>query len=597
MVAVVASEVGVLDGEPVDELARLWARCSVLSEENGHLWAEVTRLVGENERLRVKVGKLEELLEEARRAGKRQAAPFSRGKHAQNPGRPGRKPGDGYGRKAHRAAPETIDEEYEAPTAERCECGGEIELVDVVDQFQEELPVVAAIRRRFRVYRGRCRCCGRHHQGRHPYQTSDALGAAGSMLGPRAVALATQLNKELGLSPQKTAKALAQFGIKITPGGVVQAIARQARRLEATYGALVVAVRSSRAVAPDETSWRINACKRWLWAFVGDGVTVYAIGSRGYEDAERVLGENFDGVLERDGWGAYRGFVKARHQTCLNHLLKRCRELIDESVAGQARIPHTVRTLLKDALGLRDRYAWLLDGEQELCGAILAELQRKPLEGEVIDGEAIEEEPIDIPAGARAPLALPSAGATCAGEIIDEQPAGEPAQRHTEPGAARHDCQVAALPALAPLAASEPGPPDALQAARGLAAERAKLEDRLQRLLKGNPTHEPNRKLLAHLQRERDHVFTFLKFPGVQATNWRAEQAIRPAVVNRKNWGGNKTPQGAHTQTVTMSVIRSARQQQLDPIELMAQAQRQRSPTVSSELKLPTARSDPALAA
>jgi transposase len=34
----------------------------------------------------------------------------------------------------------------------------------------------------------------------------------------------------------------------------------------------------------------------------------------------------------------------------------------------------------------------------------------------------------------------------------------------------------------------------------------------------------------------------------VQATNWRAEQALRPAVTNRKHWGGNKTWQGAHTQ-------------------------------------------------
>jgi hypothetical protein len=40
-------------------------------------------------------------------------------------------------------------------------------------------------------------------------QTSNALGAAASMLGARAVALATQLNKELGLSPQKTSRALA----------------------------------------------------------------------------------------------------------------------------------------------------------------------------------------------------------------------------------------------------------------------------------------------------------------------------------------------------------------------------------------------------
>ena len=33
----------------------------------------------------------------------------------------------------------------------------------------------------------------------------------------------------------------------------------------------------------------------------------------------------------------------------------------------------------------------------------------------------------------------------------------------------------------------------------------------------------------------------------VQATNWPAEQAIRPAVVNRKVWGGNRTEAGARS--------------------------------------------------
>jgi len=144
------------------------------------------------------------------------------------------------------------------------------------------------------------------------------------MLGPRAVALATEFNKELGLSPQKTAKALARFGIGITAGGIVGAVARQARRLEPTYEALIEGVRSSRAVAPDETGWRINGQKAWLWAFAGENVTVYLIAAgRGYEHAAEILGKDFSGVLERDGWAPYRRFTAAKHQTCAAHLLRR----------------------------------------------------------------------------------------------------------------------------------------------------------------------------------------------------------------------------------------------------------------------------------
>ena len=79
VVAVTESEVVVLPAGPVDELARLAARCAALAAENEHLWGETVRLTAENERLRGRVGKLEVQLEESRRAGKRQAAPFSRG--------------------------------------------------------------------------------------------------------------------------------------------------------------------------------------------------------------------------------------------------------------------------------------------------------------------------------------------------------------------------------------------------------------------------------------------------------------------------------------------------------------------------------------
>ena len=86
-------------------------------------------------------------------------------------------------------------------------------------------------------------------QGRHPRQTSDALGSASSQLGPRALALATQLNKGLGLPYGKTATVLQQaFGLKVSRGGVCQALARVASKAEPTYHALVEEVRRSASV-------------------------------------------------------------------------------------------------------------------------------------------------------------------------------------------------------------------------------------------------------------------------------------------------------------------------------------------------------------
>ena len=53
----------------------------------------------------------------------------------------------------------------------------------------------------------------------------------------------------------------------------------------------------------------------------------------------------------------------------------------------------------------------------------------------------------------------------------------------------------------------------------------------------------------------------FLSCPGLEATNWRAEQAIRPMVVTRKVWGGNRTCRGAHTQGILVSILQTCRQQ------------------------------------
>jgi transposase len=52
----------------------------------------------------------------------------------------------------------------------------------VSTQHQEELPVPRAVVRTFRVHVGRCQGCARRVQGRHPLQTSDALGGAAAQL-------------------------------------------------------------------------------------------------------------------------------------------------------------------------------------------------------------------------------------------------------------------------------------------------------------------------------------------------------------------------------------------------------------------------------
>lgn len=68
-----------------------------------------------------------------------------------------------------------------------------------------------------------------------------------------------------------------------------------------------------------------------------------------------------------------------------------------------------------------------------------------------------------------------------------------------------------------------------------------------------------NERLAQYLWDHFAEWFAFASDPHIKASNWRAEQAFRPAVVNRKVWGGNRTPAGAQAQSVLLSVFETCR--------------------------------------
>jgi len=80
----------------------------------------------------------------------------------------------------------------------------------------------------------------------------------------------------------------------------------------------------------------------------------------------------------------------------------------------------------------------------------------------------------------------------------------------------------------------------------------------------------------------RSSLFSFLVNPDFDATNWRAEQALRPAVVTRKMCGGgNRSSRGADTQQVLVSILRTAHQHGLDSSDVLTTLLRAPAPIVS----------------
>jgi transposase len=454
-----ATEVSIKVCDPVRVPASFLAEFNELRALVERLRQDNEQLSRDNQRLQQELAQARAELDQAQRQSKRQAAPFSKGPPQGQPKKPGRKSGTAHGRHGHRMPPPptAVDEVVEAPLPDACpHCGGQVDEREVVAQYQTEIPRRPLIRQ-FNIHVGSCCGCGKRIQGRHPLQTSDALGAAASQLGPDAQAAIAMLNKIAGLSHAKITHVFAAlFGIPLTRGACVQIILRAAKRLEEADQEICAEIKGSPRLTPDETGWRVEGKPAWLHAWVVERAICYAVEQCRKADAlENQIGLDWAGKMTHDGFSSYDRFAKATHQQCLGHILRRVRELAAKATRGAVQYPRKLLALFTEAIHLRNRH----------------------LKGEVT-GEELK------------------------------------------------------------------------QARQG-------FDERLKKLIQPAREVPAYETLSEHLRKHLEEWFTFLDHPEVEPTNWEGEQAIRPAVVNRKVWGGNRTWVGAHAQEVLMSVLQT----------------------------------------
>lgn len=448
-----------------------------LRQENNTLRQDNDTLRQEIDTLRVESEHLRRQLQEALRASLRQAAPFRRSKkkRVEQPAKPGRKKGHPG---TSRPRPDHVDRELVSPTPTSCpECSGPLFDLRQVEQFIEDIPPQRPEITRLLTWRGRCRCCGPISTS-HPLQISQAVGAAGVHLGPRALALAMELVYRHGLPRRRACLILeVMTGLKLTPGGLCQAAERMAERFEGDYEAALSALRCSEAVYSDETSWWLNGKGAWLWVFTNAEQTIYRVSeSRGRRVIHETLGQKYKGVLVSDCLASYDNATRSQHKCYAHHLraIQKALEVEEETGRG--------RTKILEAL------------KQELQGAMELKGRRE--------------------------------------EYSDEE----------------------------------------------WKKKRRSLRQRMDRLLRQGQACEATRAVANRLQRQRDHLFVFLNHGKVEATNNRAERALRPAVIARKLSAGNKSEQGAHTWQVLASMAATCTQKNQSFVDMVAERARPTRP-------------------
>jgi transposase len=445
------------------------ARIAELEKQIGELQKNCACLQAQRDRLQAQ-------RDEAQRAAKRPAAPFSKGEPKKNPKSTARPRGDAYGKRGHRPRPpeEQVDETLDAALPDCCpHCGGAIAEDDEVDeQFQEEIPI-KPMRRKIRIHKGTCRCCGRRVRGRHAKQTSDAVGAAASQVGPDAQATITYLNKHSGMSYGKIADLFERtYGIHLTRSACAQAVLRAGRRLRPAYEEIKQHIRAAAHITPDETGWRLGGQPVWLHAWAADdGATCFAIDPhRSADRLEKTIGIGWSGSMTHDGFSSYDRFGDAVHQQCQAHVMRRA-QTMEENATGRAKdFPRQVIGLFQGAQSMRDQF-------------FAGHLSRE--------------------------------------ELLDA---------HKE------------------------------------------YNERLRDVSERPRRNEANQCLANHLANHAGAWFMFLVDPSIPATNYRGEQALKVPIVNRKVWGGNRTPAGREAQEVDSSVIATCKNRMKSSITFISQA-------------------------
>ena len=248
--------------------------------------------------------------------------PRERGRRKKSRRRVGGQPGH---RGAHRPqVPAERVDEIRPVLPEQCQhCGhplpAQIEQVQTSGAVQRhqvtELPPIQARLIEYQCHRVVCPECGESTRATVP---EEALGH----FGPRLAALIAYLTVVCRM-PRRVVEALLGqvLGIEISLGSTQKCWEEASQAVAAPCQELEQQLKHEPVLNVDETGWRTNGAKRFLWAFVAARYVVYTVAAtRGSAVLIRLLGAVFQGVLCSDRFSAYLKYHAGQAQFCWAHL-------------------------------------------------------------------------------------------------------------------------------------------------------------------------------------------------------------------------------------------------------------------------------------
>jgi transposase len=193
-----------------------------------------------------------------------------------------------------------------------------------------ELPRIEPIVDEYRLHRLTCPDCGLTTCGTLPE------GVPSVSFGPYLQATLATLAGAYRLSKRPIQQLAGDlFGLSISTGMISKLEQQSAVALEAPYNELAAAVHTAKVIHVDETSWRQERGKAWLWATVAGLITVFTIArKRNAQVARAVLGTQEGSIAVTDRFSAYDWIAGTHRQVCWSHLRRDFQAMIDRGGAA-----------------------------------------------------------------------------------------------------------------------------------------------------------------------------------------------------------------------------------------------------------------------
>ena len=270
----------------------------------------------------------------------------------------GRKPGGQPGHPPHQRALVSVEQVDAVITCkpEHCRrCGQPLTGSDPEPWRQQvmELPPVRPHLTEYQRHRLTCANCGVTTCGQFP------AGVLPTCYGPRLASIVALCTGGYRMSKRMVRNFCREvLGIELSVGEICQIEQTVAQAVTPAVEEVAIYVQSCDANI-DETPWREQWQRRWLWAMVTTQLSVFTVAKgRGAAVLRELVGEWYGGILTSDRAKAYDSQPLRRRQVCLAHLCRDFQAMIDRGGPGQA----VGEALLEHLHVLFAWWHWVRDG-------------------------------------------------------------------------------------------------------------------------------------------------------------------------------------------------------------------------------------------